>query len=757
MKQERNFERALIGQWVLLVAMLLLLGGLIAYNHVDEWRQTDAQERDRLLTQARVIEINLGRQLEATSDTLATVIVDLPRWRNGRKVETAVPRLQALAEAMPGVRTVAVLDATGKIQASNRPESIGFDLSTHSYFQVGRQNPDPKRLIISPPFRAVLDHAWTLGVARVVTGPYGEFDGMVVATLDPAYFAALMDSVRYAPDTWVALGHGDGSLFLMMPERPNMEGFNLAKPGSFFSRHRESGSVETVMAGRVYSTGESRMIAQRTLSPARLSIDAPLVVAVSRDLDVIFREWRGDALAQGAIFALIAVGSLLTLWRYQTGARRTEGELHRDKQALVASHERFERLAATIPCVLYDYVLERDGSARFLYVSPRCQDVLGLAPEAVMADVSLFLDLIHPDDRERFHSEDVSANRRGESFHTELRLQLPAGACKWVSLSSRPNPAPPGQAAVWSGLIFDITENKTAQAQLEQREQHLHSLIASMNDVVFVVDMDGRISDFHWPAQTDFPLPEASTYIGQDYHRVLPEDVSLAVAEAIPLLRNDHTPRSQEVMFPLGGQPRYFQATFSALLDGSVRPRGFLCVARDITRRRAMETELLRLATTDPLTGVANRRRFMEQLEMELGRVRRFGKPATLLMFDLDHFKDVNDQHGHAIGDAVLKHFADLAVGRLRKIDLFGRLGGEEFGILLPGTEMPGAREFAEKFRSLVAETPCVTEKGAIVYTVSVGIADFDPADPDPDHILARADVALYRAKAGGRNRVEVT
>lgn len=153
---------------------------------------------------------------------------------------------------------------------------------------------------------------------------------------------------------------------------------------------------------------------------------------------------------------------------------------------------------------------------------------------------------------------------------------------------------------------------------------------------------------------------------------------------------------------------------------------------------------------------MANRRHFIEQLEMELARIKRPGESAAFLMVDIDHFKNVNDTYGHAIGDTVLQHLAELSRIRLRRIDLFGRLGGEEFGILLPSTDSAGALEFAERFRRHVADTPAQSSKGMIPFTISIGVSESAPSDSASDSILARADMAFYRAKEGGRNRVEI-
>jgi diguanylate cyclase (GGDEF)-like protein/PAS domain S-box-containing protein len=176
----------------------------------------------------------------------------------------------------------------------------------------------------------------------------------------------------------------------------------------------------------------------------------------------------------------------------------------------------------------------------------------------------------------------------------------------------------------------------------------------------------------------------------------------------------------------------------------------------DITERKRMNAELLILATTDFLTGLPNRREFMGQLERELARLQRsVGDCAAVLMLDIDHFKTINDRYGHAVGDAVLRHMAGLMRAGQRKIDTMGRVGGEEFAVLLPGADKAAAAAYAERLRQKVADTPLVMEGGEeIRITVSIGIAALSPGDATADAALIRADKALYGAKEAGRNRV---
>jgi len=176
----------------------------------------------------------------------------------------------------------------------------------------------------------------------------------------------------------------------------------------------------------------------------------------------------------------------------------------------------------------------------------------------------------------------------------------------------------------------------------------------------------------------------------------------------------------------------------------------------DITERKRLNDELVQLATTDFLTGLPNRREFMARLEDEQARLQRdVGGRAAVLMLDIDHFKDINDAHGHDWGDAVLRHLAGLMRDSQRKIDMLGRVGGEEFAILLPGADLEAARAFAERLRQRIADTPMGRNGSSIAITVSIGIASLAPSERSGDAALVRADQALYRAKRGGRNRVE--
>jgi diguanylate cyclase (GGDEF)-like protein len=190
-------------------------------------------------------------------------------------------------------------------------------------------------------------------------------------------------------------------------------------------------------------------------------------------------------------------------------------------------------------------------------------------------------------------------------------------------------------------------------------------------------------------------------------------------------------------------------------MDGENTISHIVSVNSDITRRKHMEEELHRLAVTDALTGVANRRRFMEAGNHEIARAQRTGEALTLLILDIDHFKGVNDSLGHAAGDAVLQAVARLCVDVVRAVDTVGRLGGEEFAILMPVTDIAGAYALAERLRENIARAQVQWGDVPVPITVSIGVAQAGPSMHFAN-LMAAADDALYEAKHAGRNNVAV-
>lgn len=175
-----------------------------------------------------------------------------------------------------------------------------------------------------------------------------------------------------------------------------------------------------------------------------------------------------------------------------------------------------------------------------------------------------------------------------------------------------------------------------------------------------------------------------------------------------------------------------------------------------LKEQQKLAQKLEKLATTDSLTEIANRRHFLDLANKELHRTHRYSNGFSLLMLDLDYFKNINDTFGHGVGDEILKNMTKTTAECLRNVDIFGRLGGEEFAILLPETELSQAQNVAERIRKQIAQITFQVQDQMVSITVSIGITVYQAQDCKIEDILKRADHALYQAKKEGRNRIVV-
>jgi diguanylate cyclase (GGDEF)-like protein len=223
------------------------------------------------------------------------------------------------------------------------------------------------------------------------------------------------------------------------------------------------------------------------------------------------------------------------------------------------------------------------------------------------------------------------------------------------------------------------------------------------------------------------------------------EPVSTGSAIIAPLTL-DQSVLGALVLF--GARPKLFTENDLSMLDN------FAITATAALRNATLYAEVQRLATTDTVTEQYNRRKFFELGELEIRRSRRFQNALSAIMLDLDNFKEINDTHGHGVGDQVLRAIAQRCRASIRVVDILGRYGGDEFAILLPGADLPEAHEIAERIRQTVIQSPILTDRGAVSISISLGVTQAQQEMESLSVLLGRADAALYSAKQGGRNRV---
>lgn len=303
-------------------------------------------------------------------------------------------------------------------------------------------------------------------------------------------------------------------------------------------------------------------------------------------------------------------------------------------------------------------------------------------------------------------------------------------------------------------IEMEIHAHRRAKIRLSESEEIFRSISSAAQDAIVMVNDDGEISYWNNAAVEIFGYSREEV-MGRNLHQLLAparylESQAKGFAHFRETGEGDLVGKVSEIeALRRDGTEFPIELSLSAV---RIKDKwSGIAIVRDITERRRSEAMLRQLATTDALTGIFNRRQFNISLEAEIRRAQRYPTPLALILFDIDHFKRINDVFGHPVGDQVLKHLADLVRGKIREHDIFARWGGEEFVILTPGNGADGARELAEKLRKEMEKYP-FPEAGTV--TSSFGVSGL-LADDKAEDLLKRVDEALYQAKEMGRNRVE--
>lgn len=306
-------------------------------------------------------------------------------------------------------------------------------------------------------------------------------------------------------------------------------------------------------------------------------------------------------------------------------------------------------------------------------------------------------------------------------------------------------------------VAADLTRRRTLFRELRESEARYRLLTDHSTDIVLNIDRIGRIL-YISPSADQLLGYSPDRLIGTRALRLVDRQHRPAVIQAYreALAEPDGTQIVEYRTRTATGTLPWFEAHIRAVVGDHRTITGVVAVIRDVTRRKKLEQELSRAASTDPLTGLANRRAFDAALANRLDAAMTGAVAGCVAIFDLDHFKRVNDRFGHAVGDRALQSFARIARGIVREDDLVARLGGEEFGVLFPGATLEQAHYICERLRATLAASKLREGEMIVDLTVSAGITPIDPAS-GADATLLAADVALYRAKSDGRDRLRLT
>ena len=394
-----------------------------------------------------------------------------------------------------------------------------------------------------------------------------------------------------------------------------------------------------------------------------------------------------------------------------------------------------------------------DGEGRYRWINLAWAEKLGYAIE----DVSTipYTALIHPDDRSK-----AVPRRDGKDPGTvELRHSRKDGSYVWLEWSIHASEERGENYTVG----YDVTARKELESRLDMMEQKYSDLAENADDVICTGDLEGKFISMNKAAERISGYSSAEILGVPFSHFVAPEYRPLLnQMTALKLSGRESTVYEVELLTKDGR--RIPMELNTRLMYANGKPVGVQGIARDIRIRKKLADQLKQrnkdlekanatirsLMNQDSLTKLPNRRSLKNALEKSISFSKRTKQPLSLVLCDLDHFKDINDNFGHAAGDQVLSAFGGLLGASCRKEDTPARYGGEEFVLLLPNTDLESALEISERVRARTESLRVPT--GANV-TASFGVTQFQPED-GPDSLLSRADAALYLAKEGGRNRV---
>jgi diguanylate cyclase (GGDEF)-like protein/PAS domain S-box-containing protein len=440
--------------------------------------------------------------------------------------------------------------------------------------------------------------------------------------------------------------------------------------------------------------------------------------------------------------------------------------------ALAESEQYFHAIA--------DYTVDWENwispDGRLIWVNPSVERLTGYTPQECMAMPGFPLPLVAEEDRVRIAPEFARANRGEAGRDIEFRLKHKDGTQRWASVSWQPIYGNPGQFLGHRSSVRDISERKRMEldmhdkvmqleqseaiqrrlvAQAHQEQARMSSLLSAMSIGILFEDVDSRVIYFNPAFRRIWLIPDTIDLAG----RATRDAMGLS---ANVLARPDQF--SKHVLHVLGthevsdafeivmADNRVVTQISYPVRDNEGRFIGRLWIYEDVTRERQTAEQLIYLAERDSLTGLYNRHRFQEELARMLADVERRESHGTLLFFDLDEFKYINDTFGHRAGDSMLIRVAGEVHALVRRNEIFSRIGGDEFAVLLPDTTETEAMHLAERIIRAIAQIPFHFEGQNLRLTASLGIAHYPQHGANAEELVSHADAAMYQAKEAGKN-----
>lgn len=474
---------------------LLVIGSLLGAELYADHRQIEQRETDRLTSLASALNSNIGEQLRTSASMLNAVgedADDLAQSQIGS--ERLSHRMKILSESLMGVSALLYVNAQGDVVASSQPSLIGRNFRDSDRYKALSERNNPAILHVSAPFTTPLGR-YTIALGKGLQNRAGKFNGYLLAIIDPDYFGVLLKSLQYSPDMRLSVAHGNGRIIYSTQTSPDIRGRDLTvRPDSMFLRHLRSGAPSSFAIDHATVTRDLRLVAIHTVYPTSGEADNPLVIAVSRDAETVFADWRRSAITLGGLYAIGVIGTLLTLHVSQRRKRAFQ-DLREEKDAasrladkqIEAKHEQFRAYFNTMAVG----AVQLDASGRFELINDRYCEITGYSPDELIGRMKPS-EMTHPDDAEAEQAQ-IHRIEQGDADTREIekRMIRKDGRTIWVHVSSHVVRDEHGTVKFTSAVVEDIAHRKHLMAELADAKERAEA--ANRAKTLFLGNMSHEI------------------------------------------------------------------------------------------------------------------------------------------------------------------------------------------------------------------------------------------------------------------------
>ncbi|MFA6187687.1 MAG: diguanylate cyclase [Sulfuricurvum sp.] len=391
-----------------------------------------------------------------------------------------------------------------------------------------------------------------------------------------------------------------------------------------------------------------------------------------------------------------------------------------------------------------------DLTQNSLFWSDEIFDIFEIDPKKFKPSYEEFLNAVHPDDRNLVNDTYTKSLENKESYKLEHRLLLNDGRIKWVKEECETDFDADGNPLISIGIVTDITKDVEHLDKIKKSEFTLNSIINATDDLLFFKDKDFNYLGCN-EAFLKFVGKTKEDMLNHNDFELFSEDLASLFREMDTkmLEKNEISSNCEWIKYP-NGEEKYL-ITKKIPFHYNEEDIGILGISRDITELHLSQQKIKAQSYIDELTKLHNRKSYNERIEELVSLKKRYGTPFSMIMYDIDNFKSVNDTYGHKVGDNVLLKMSELIKSLLRETDYIFRIGGEEFIILLTETNLESAIPAATKICKSVEENLIHITNNPI--TISIGLSEVNESDSE-ETIFKRADELLYKSKNSGKNKV---